>query len=108
MRPTSRAFRTLFRKYQLSGWEPAYEKLKGQLADYDAWVRQDILPRARSDFRLPPEKYALAFEEYGIDLPPAQIATMAHAAFSQYQSEMAPLAARLRRPAAIPRATTVR
>ena len=85
----------LFRKYQLSGWESAYEQLKGQLADYDAWVRKDILPRARSDFKLPPEKYALAFEEYGIDLPPAQIATMAHAAFSQYQAEMAPLAARI-------------
>jgi hypothetical protein len=85
----------LLRKYQLSGWEPAYEKLKGQLADYDAWVRKDILPKARSDFKLPPEKYALAFEEYGIDLPPAQIATMAHAAFSQYQAEMAPLAAQI-------------
>ena len=85
----------LFRKYQLSGWEPAYEQLKGQLADYDAWVRKEILPKARSDFRLPPEKYALAFEEYGIDLPPAQIATMAHAAFSQYQAEMAPLAAQI-------------
>ena len=85
----------LFRKYQLSGWEPAYEKLKGQLADYDAWVRKDILPKSRSDFKLPPEKYALAFEEYGIDLPPAQIASMAHAAFSQYQAEMAPLAAQI-------------
>ena len=85
----------LFRKYQLSDWEPAYEQLKSQLAAYDAWVRKEILPKARSDFRLPPEKYALAFEEYGIDLPPAQIATMAHAAFSQYQAEMAPLAARI-------------
>src|SRR4029077_19879682 len=85
----------LFRKYQLSDGEPAYEQLKSQLAAYDTWVRKEILPNARSDFRLPPEKYALAFEEYGIDLPPAQIATMAHAAFSQHQAEMAPLAARI-------------
>jgi uncharacterized protein (DUF885 family) len=86
---------TLFTKYQLSGWEPAYAKLKGELADYDAWVRQTILPKARTDFRLPPQKYALAFEQYGIDIAPAQIAAMAHAAFTQYQSEMAPLAAQI-------------
>jgi uncharacterized protein (DUF885 family) len=85
----------LFGKYGLKGWESAYAKLKSQLADYDAWVRESILPKARSDYRLPPEKYALAFEEYGIDLPPAQIAAMAHTAFAQYQAEMAPLAAQI-------------
>jgi uncharacterized protein (DUF885 family) len=85
----------LFKKYNLTGWEPAYEKLKVQLADYDTWVKANILPKARTDFRLPPEKYVLAFEGYGIDIPPAQIAKMAHAAFVQYQAEMAPLAARV-------------
>jgi uncharacterized protein (DUF885 family) len=86
---------SLFKKYHLHGWEPAYAKLKVQLQDYDAWVRSTILPKARTDFRLPPEEYALAFEGYGIDIPPAQIASMAHAAFTQYQSEMAPLAAQI-------------
>jgi Bacterial protein of unknown function (DUF885) len=86
---------SLFKKYHLHGWEPAYAKLKIQLQDYDAWVRSTILPKARTDFRLPPEEYALAFEGYGIDIPPAQIAEMAHAAFTQYQSEMAPLAAQI-------------
>jgi uncharacterized protein (DUF885 family) len=86
---------TLFKKYGVQGWEASYATLKGQLADYDSWVRHDILPKARTDFRLPPEKYALAFEEFGIDLPPARIATMAHKAFAQYQAEMAPLAAQV-------------
>jgi uncharacterized protein (DUF885 family) len=85
----------LFKKYQLDGWEPAYEKLKEQLIGYDAWVRENILPKARTDFRLPPERYALALEGYGIDIPPARIAAMAHAAFAQYQAEMAPLAAQV-------------
>jgi hypothetical protein len=85
----------LFKKYHLTGWEPGYEKLKTGLADYDEWVKSAILPRARVDFRLPPEKYALAFESFGIDIPPAQVAKMAHAAFRQYQSEMAPLAAQI-------------
>jgi hypothetical protein len=86
---------TLFNKYGLKGWEPAYAKLKSQLADYDTWVQQTILPKARTDFRLPPEKYVLEFEGYGIDIPPAKIAAMAHAAFAQYQAEMAPLAAQI-------------
>ena len=85
----------LFGKYALQGWQPAYAKLKSELADYDNWVREKILPKARADYRLPAEKYALAFEEYGIDLPPAQIAAMAHAAFTQYQTEMAPLASQV-------------
>jgi uncharacterized protein (DUF885 family) len=86
---------TLFKKYNLTGWEPAYAQLKTQLADYDAWVKANILPKARTDFRLAPEKYVLAFEGFGIDIPPAQIAKMAHAAFTQYQGEMAPLAAQI-------------
>jgi len=85
----------LFKKYKLTGWEEPYAKLKTQLTDYDAWVRLNILPKARTDFRLPPEKYALAFEGYGIDISPAQIAAMAHAAYTQYQSEMVPLAAQV-------------
>jgi uncharacterized protein (DUF885 family) len=83
----------LFRKYKLTGWEPAYAALKTQLADYDAWVRTNIIPKTRTDFRLPPEQYALNFESYGIDIPPSQIATMAHKAFAEYQAQMAPIAA---------------
>jgi uncharacterized protein (DUF885 family) len=85
----------LFTKYGLQGWQDSYEKIKAQLTDYDAWVRQSILPKARTDFRLPKEKYALAFEKYGIDLPPEKIAAMAHAAFTEYQTQMAPLAAQV-------------
>jgi len=92
----------LFTKYHLSGWEGSYAQLKEQLTGYDAWVRQNILPKARSDFRLPRERYALAFEEYGVDIPPAQIAKLAHAAFAQYQSEMAPLAAQVARDQGLP------
>ena len=85
----------LFTKYGLKGWDDAYAKLKSQLTDYDSWVRQNILPKARTDFRLPQEKYALKFEEYGIDISPEKSSAMAHAAFVQYQKEMAPLAAQV-------------
>jgi hypothetical protein len=92
----------LFKKYQLTGWEDAYAQLKTQLADYDAWVRSDLLPKARTDFRLPAEEYTLAFERYGIDLTPADITAQAHAAFKEYQAEMAPIAARIARARKLP------
>lgn len=82
----------LFKKYHLHGWEAAFTALKSQLRDYDAWVRVSLLPKARTDFREPPEEYALDLEQNGIDAPPAEIATRAHAAFNQDQAAMAPLA----------------
>lgn len=85
----------LFSKYQLTGWEAPYAKMKAELTDYDAWVRATILPKARTDFRLPPAEYALSLEGYGIDIPPAQIASMAHAAFTEYQGQMAVLGAEI-------------
>jgi hypothetical protein len=85
----------LFKKYKLTGWEPSYEKLKVELADYDSWQRATVLPHARTDFRLPPEEYALALEGYGVDIPPAQLAAMAHQAFGELQAEMAPIAAQI-------------
>jgi uncharacterized protein (DUF885 family) len=87
----------LFRKYQLSGWEDAYQRLKQELTEYDSWMRASVLPKARTDFRLPPARYALALEQYGVDVPPARLTAMAHAAFSEYQTQMAPLAAQIAR-----------
>jgi len=85
----------LFEKFQLTGWQPAYTKLRMQLKVYDAWVRGTILSKAREDFRLSPDQYALALEGYGIDIHPDELATLAHAAFIQYQAEMSPLAAQV-------------
>jgi hypothetical protein len=86
---------SLFKQYGLQGWEEPYAKLKSQLADYDQWVRTEILPKARADFREPPELYALNLAGYGIDIPPAELATMAHKAFTEYQAEMQTIAAQI-------------
>ncbi len=85
----------LFKKYGLTGWEEPWAKLKAQLADYDAWIRAQILPKTRTDFRLPPEEYALNLEGFGIDIPPAQLAQTAHKAFVEYQAEMQTVAAQI-------------
>ncbi len=86
---------TLLTKYKLTGWQEPYEKLKTQLADYDAWTKAHILPKARTDFRLQPEEYFLNLENYGIDIPPSELATMAHQAFTELQDEMKPIAAQI-------------
>jgi len=83
---------TLLQKYKLTGWQEPYDKLKSQLTEYDAWTKANVLPKARNDFRLPPEEYALNLEDYGIDIPPGQLAAMAHQAFSDIQAEMKPIA----------------
>jgi hypothetical protein len=93
---------TLCRKYQLTGWEEPYAKLKSQLADYDAWTKATVLPKARADFRLQPEEYALALEQYGIDIPPAQMAELAHHGFTEIQEEMKPIAAQIAKERKLP------
>jgi uncharacterized protein (DUF885 family) len=85
----------LLEKNKLQNWQEPYAKLKTQLADYDAWVTATILPKARTDFRLPPELYALELEGYGIDIPPAQLTAMAHQAFTEIQGEMQTVAAQI-------------
>lgn len=85
----------LFKQYGIVGWEEPFGKLKAELTEYDAWVKAQLLPKARADFRLPPEEYALALEGFGIDVPPAVLAQMAHQAFGEYQAEMQPIAAEI-------------
>ncbi|MGH9510748.1 MAG: DUF885 domain-containing protein [Terriglobales bacterium] len=94
----------LMGKYKLTGWEEPFAKLKSQLQDYDAWITATVLPKARADFRLPPEEYALALENYGVDIPPAQLVSMAHKAFTEWQDEMKPIAAEIAKQRHLPSA----
>ncbi|HTR67591.1 MAG TPA: DUF885 domain-containing protein, partial [Terriglobales bacterium] len=85
----------LMARYKLTGWQEPYEKLKTQLTEYDAWTKANVLPKARTDFRLLPEEYALQLQDYGIDIPPDQLAATAHKAFTEMQEEMKPIAAEI-------------
>jgi hypothetical protein len=82
----------LFVKFGIKGYEPAYAKLKQQLADYNAFVKAQIVPRARSDFRLPPAIYAYSLKQYGVDVAPDELATRARVAFFEIRNEMQTLA----------------
>jgi len=85
----------LLEKNKVQGWQQPYGTLKKQLVDYDAWIRATVLPKARTDFRLPPEEYALQLLNFGIDIPPDQMAAMAHAGFTDIQNQMKPIAAQI-------------
>jgi hypothetical protein len=85
----------LFRKYKMTGWEDAYAVMKTKLLAYDAWTKQNVLPKARTDFREPPQVYAFSLENLGIDIPPAKLAAMAHAAFADIQGQMRVIAAQI-------------
>ncbi len=85
----------LFEKYKLSGYQDAYEKLKQQSADYKKFVQAEVLPKARTDFRLPPELYAINLEQVGVDYTPTDLTALAHKTFSEIQQQMATVAARV-------------
>lgn len=85
----------LLEKSKLAGYQDAFAKLKEQLTAYDDFVRNEVMPRARTDFRLPPGLYAINLANFGVDYPPAELVRMAHHAFTQIQNQMKPLAARI-------------
>jgi hypothetical protein len=92
----------LFEKYKIEGYQQPYAELKKQLADYNQWARTEILPKARTDFRLPPEEYAFALQQYGIDIPVEQLTAMAHKAFTEYQQEMQQIAQKIAKERRLP------
>ncbi len=82
----------LLEKYKIQGYEPVFAKLKEQLNAYDDFVRAEVLPKARADFRSPPAIYALQLEGYGVDYTPAELERMAHQSFTDIQAQMSDLA----------------
>ncbi|MCA1825740.1 MAG: DUF885 domain-containing protein [Myxococcales bacterium] len=85
----------LFQKYGIAGHEEAVGTLRKQLTDYLGFVKGEVLPKSRDDFRLPPELYQFQLEQVGVDIPAADLAARAHAAFTRIQGEMQTVAARL-------------
>jgi hypothetical protein len=82
----------MFQKYKIAGYEDAYGKLKQQLADYEQFIRKEILPRAREDFRQPPELYAFSLKQFGIDMPVDEMVSRAKVSFMEIRNEMRALA----------------
>jgi len=89
--------RKLYAKYKIGGADEALNALEAQLKDYDAWIRSTVMPRARDDFRLPPEVYADNLKNVGLDIPPDALIAKAELAYAEIRNEMraiAPLVAK--------------
>ncbi len=87
--------REMFAGSGLDGWSDALETLRAQCDRYATFLRDEVLPLARTDHRLPPPVYADALKRVGIDIPPADVARAAHAAFDEIVAEMQALAPRV-------------
>jgi len=94
----------LCKKYKLTGWEKPFAELKKQVEAYDLWVRKNILTKARTDYQLPPEEYALNLESVGITIPPAELAKLAHTAFNDIQEQMTAIAGEIAKKRNLPSA----
>jgi len=76
----------------LQGWEGTYETLAGQMRDYNDWVREEILPRARDDFRLPAVMYQDALKNWGVEATPEALIEQATKGYMDIRNEMEALA----------------
>jgi hypothetical protein len=85
----------LLRSSELDGWQQPFAVLQQQCERYATFVAAELLPRARTDHRLPPAVYAHRLRHYGVDVAPAELAASAHAAFEGIQAEMQVLAPRV-------------
>jgi hypothetical protein len=84
--------RKLYAKYKIEGADPALDALQKQLDDYNAWVKSTVLPRARTDARLPEAVYANNLKNVGIDIPPRELIREAEKSFMEIQAQMETLA----------------
>lgn len=82
----------LFAGTDLQGWKESYATLAGQMREYSDWVRAEILPRARDDFRLPAEIYEDALRNWGVDASPLDLIEQATKGYMDIRGEMQALA----------------
>lgn len=86
--------RSLFERYEIDGEEAeaALAALDAAFAAHAEWVRAAVLPRARSEARLPDELYAYQLRSAGIEIAPEALIEQARVAFVEIREQMQRLA----------------
>jgi len=92
----------LFAEYKIEGAEQPVATLHRQLEDHLLFVRAEVLPKAREDFRLPRELYEFQLRQVGVDISGEELAQRAHRGFDQIQGEMQRIAARVAQQRGLP------
>ncbi len=77
---------------ELEGWQATYTTLAAQLRDYNDWVREEILSRARDDYRLPAALYEDALRNFGVEASPTTLIEQATKGYMDIRNEMEALA----------------
>lgn len=75
--------RKLFAEKKIAGSDEAMNRLDAQLKAYNAWVKATVLPRSRTDFRLPEPLYAYNLEQVGLDISPRDLIGRAQLEFME-------------------------
>jgi uncharacterized protein (DUF885 family) len=78
----------LLEKYEVKDYKKPFNALKRQLTAYDEFVRAEILPGARTDFRQPEKLYQLALRGFGNRMPVAEMMSRARVSFRELQNQM--------------------
>ncbi|WP_299163628.1 DUF885 domain-containing protein [uncultured Eudoraea sp.] len=78
----------LFIKYEIKGFEKDYKKLVSQLESYQDYIRDEVLPNTRTDFKLPLAIYSYNLKEYGVDMPIEELQRRAMVAFKELQTQL--------------------
>jgi hypothetical protein len=92
-----RGIEQLFQAANLDGWQPAHERLAGQLRGWCNWVRAEVLPHARMEQPLPPALYADRLRNTGVDISPEQAIALGMAAYAEVREQMQRLAGQIAR-----------
>ena len=82
----------LFAGTDLQGWQEPYATLAGQLRDYHQWVRDELLPRSRTGYRLPSVMYEDGLRNWGVESSPEQLIQQATQGYMDIRNEMVALA----------------
>ncbi len=84
-----KGMKDLLSKSELKGWEPAFAAIEKQLTAYNAKIKEQVLPKARADHRLPPEVYADNLHQFGVDIAPKELIAKALTSFAEIRNQMA-------------------
>jgi hypothetical protein len=87
--------RALFERAGLDGWEEDFALLEEQLANYQQWLGDVLLPKARTDNQLPDVVYANNLKSFGVHATPQELIAKAQYSYQLIRSEMKALAWRI-------------
>lgn len=79
---------SLLKEFGLKGWQKDMRTLRRQFADYGAWVKSTVLPRARKTNQLPAELYADNLKNFGVEMDPQDLMDRALASYVQTRDEL--------------------